>query len=153
MGLDITYYRQLAPAVKVEMDGDGNPKPYDKFFKGGSSMEWSESVWPGRAAPWRAEQIYSFSEAASFHAGSYGGYYHWRRQLAELSDDAEDFAELVNFADNEGVIGSIVSKKLAADFAKNRALAEKVDEYFFEKYKEWQKAFETAGDGGAVEFH
>jgi hypothetical protein len=53
--------------------------------------------------------------------------------------------------------GPIVSAKLAADFAKNQERADKYEttdaEWFRLKYADWRKAFETAADGGAVNFH
>jgi hypothetical protein len=64
------------------------------------------------------------------------------------------FSELIHFSDCEGVIGTAVSKKLAADFA---AFDEKAkaagNERYYAKYQEWRKAFEMAANGGAVDFH
>jgi hypothetical protein len=156
MGLDITYYRKLATAENVELE-DGYPVDYQHFVKFGASMEWSESEWPGRGAPLDPSAVYSFADSGSFRAGSYGGYNAWRRQLEVFADGTADFSELIDFADNEGTIGSIVSAKLATDFAKNydraKALGHEGETWFFEKYQDWQKAFETAADGGAVNFH
>jgi hypothetical protein len=86
----------------------------------------------------------------------------------------QPFWELINFADNEGTIGTEISKKLAADFEKMRDTIVKeawekwpsVDDfptvrheneqernYFMKKYDQWAKAFAIASDNGAVKFH
>ena len=154
MGLDITSYANLTPAPNAELE-DGYPKDYRQFVLFGSSMKWSESVWPGRGAPWDPDTVYGFTARQSFRAGSYSGYNSWRLELADLAQ-GNDFSELINFADNEGVIGSIVSEKLAADFARNEDRADQLwkgDEYSRQLYAKWQKAFEMAAHNGAVEFH
>ncbi len=62
--------------------------------------------------------------------------------------------ELINFADNEGIIGASVSVKLLQDFESfHRAAEQHEDGYFTEKYNAFMKAFELASDNGAVEFH
>jgi hypothetical protein len=165
MGLDITAYRKLWPAPQAEVDSDGYPKEYDKFAHFGSAtIQWTEEHWPGHSDGIKPG-VYGFAEAHGFRAGSYGGYNQWRNQLSCVmrGKPAEDlwkepiagpFAELIHFADNEGVIGPTVAAKLAKDFADNQARAEAVtDEYFLKKYNEWRKAFELAADDGAVDFH
>ena len=70
--------------------------------------------------------------------------------------------DLIDFADNEGVIGPETSKKLYKDFKDNlkRAMEYKPDpdvddmsEWFIVKYKVWMKAFELASANGCVQFH
>lgn len=68
------------------------------------------------------------------------------------------FYELIHFSDCEGTIGPEVSKKLYYDFVKFDQKAksysdEKIDDYFYRKYKEWKEAFRIASEGGAVSFH
>jgi hypothetical protein len=132
MGLDITAYRGLKPAPEAELDEDGYPVDYESYWRTG--------------------------------AGSYGGYNMWRRELAELGGISGDysqeppagapFAELVWFPDNEGVIGPVVAKKLLKDFQDHFEKAkDTLDNYSFDKYVDWMKAFEFASDNGAVEFH
>ena len=152
MGLDISYYRKLTVVPDAELDKDGDPKDYDNHVRFGRSMEWSESVWPGRNDPLEPNAIYSFVEKGKFHAGSYSGYGSWRRQLAEFAN-GDEFHELIDFSDNEGTIGPIVSAKLAEDFERNQKRADDHDDEWFRiKYREWRKAFETAADSGAVDF-
>lgn len=81
------------------------------------------------------------------------------RHMADARPDSP-FWELINFADNEGVIGTAASAKLARDFAEWQERAEKYAEklpiddeaWFLGKYADWRKAFELAADGGAVSF-
>jgi len=93
----------------------------------GAGMKWSESDWPGRAAGIPdADVAYSFADKQRFRAGSYSGYGEWRNSLATVAgfrsarhawENAHSgpFFELLNFADNDGVIGPEVSAKLARD--------------------------------------
>jgi hypothetical protein len=174
MGLDITAYRQLAIETDVETDDHGWPVDYDIYWRPGASLGFSEGNWPGRAKglPGDEDTIFSYGESYGFRAGSYSGYNDWRDWLARVAgwpnaDDAwahekdlvplfTAFHELINFADNEGVIGPEVSAKLAKDFADNQAKAQSMDDtdgYYYNRYQCWQRAFEMAADGGAVDFH
>lgn len=158
MGLDITAYKCLR---KIE-----NPK-FDEFedleceyqWCPGVSMEWSESIWKGRGYPIEVDAVYEWQETFSFCAGSYSGYNRWRRQLSEFKG-GQAFQELIEFADNEGVIGSQSSMKLKDDF--NKYYAEAIEysrklgldgNWFLEEYKNWSMAFELASQNGAVDFH
>ena len=172
MGLDITAYRQLKPALEVELDESGYPKESDKYWKPGAAVQWAEENWPGRTEGIDSNTIYEFAKDFNFRAGSYGGYNRWRDMLAKLAGygsagDAWNlvdrtfsgpFIELIDFADNEGVIGPKISAKLAKDFrdyeVKAKEFAETSGEsWFWEKYQNWKKAFEMAADNGAVDFH
>lgn len=162
MGLDVSAYRRLAccEGVSIERAID----EYDTYFHP-ASMRWSESHWPGRAEGLDAQAVYTFAEEFCFSAGSYSEHNEWRRELATLAgyaslddawinpDPAKPFNELLDFADNEGVIGPIVSAKLARDFAAHQVYADQRGGLFAERYARWRKAFETAADGGAVDFH
>ena len=111
-----------------------------------------------------------------FRAGSYSGYNAWREKLCwfalGLQPDAiwrgkdekyagKPFIELINFADNEGLIGPQTSAKLARDFQTNgEAIKEKAKrelgpeaDWFCNLYDTWQKAFELASGEGCVHFH
>lgn len=159
MGLDITAYKNLRKIENPELDEYGYPVDYESEWKPGDSMKWSEKYFPGRGEGVNADTTYSYEESFSFRAGSYSGYNWWRRHLEELSKDTLDFDELINFADNEGVIGPIVSKKLLEDFNKNKEKAKEYSktiedgDYWLEKYEAWLDAFEYAADNGAVDFH
>lgn len=69
------------------------------------------------------------------------------------------FQELIDFADNEGVLGTKVSEKLYYDFAGYHDKAMKYSkslsnngESWFDRYCKWEKAFDVARNNGAVEF-
>lgn len=169
MGLDISVYQKLVAAPNATLDEDGYPDD-DKFVvidKG--TIDWTEDHWPGRTNGITAG-VYAFTERAGFRAGSYSGYNRWRAWLARVSGHGTPdavwsaakptgpFVELINFADNEGIIGPVVSAKLAKDFAENEdrivAMADADDDtYNIEMYRQWRKAFEMAADGGCVNFH
>lgn len=186
MGLDITYYSRLVavtnPVIDVHYTEERDENhiwrfPAEGYWIGGASMAWSESQWSGRGADLDPDAVYAITgEVGDFRAGSYGGYNQWRDWLAQFASyesakavfrgdvTAGPFYELICFADNEGVIGPLVSAKLAKDFrnllapvwreARDR-LGEGSDNYryFIEKYRLWSTAFHAAAQGGAVEFH
>jgi hypothetical protein len=132
MGLDISYFSQLAPAPDVE-DGPVERDKYVRFFQ--SELDWTEMNWPGHSDGIKAG-VYSFAESGDFKAGSYSYYTWWRDQLARFAlgkpavrvwteNPSGPFIELIHFADNEGVIGPKMAAKLAKDFAdyEDRAIA------------------------------
>ena len=169
MGLDITAYRQLTPAPDAAFDKDGNLIEWQKFWQPGGSMDWSEKNWPGRAEGIAdSKTVYSFAEEFDFRAGSYSAYNEWRDWLARVGGwkTAEDawraesgpFFELVNFADNEGVIGPKVAAKLAKDFAAHDGRARSMDPdggdgYYYQLYRKWCRALDMAAENGAIDFH
>lgn len=171
MGLDITWYRGIARAAESEgRDEDG--LPLDGF-----NSFYLNSDFPGRADDITEGAIYSFEEEGDFCAGSYGGYNRWRDDLAKLAGYAATpharygstetrhdagawqassgpFWELINFSDCEGTIGTAVSAKLSADFAKYQPKADShPNEYFRERYARWRNAFDKAAQSGCVAFH
>lgn len=155
MGLDITAYRKLIIVEDPELDEDGDLLDWDTQWKPGGSMEWSEKHFPGRGEGVNPQKVYTWEESLGFRAGSYSGYNWWRKKLEEFAN-GDDFQELINFADNEGVIGPVVSEKLAKDFEKNMERAKEFalgDEGWFGLYISWHEAFEMASDNGAVDFH
>jgi hypothetical protein len=168
MGLDITAFRQLTPTPDVALDSYGAPVEWEKYWRP-HAIAWAEKHWPGRAEGVTEGTIYAAAETMNFRAGSYGGYNEWRHWLARVMGyaSAQDFwnrapagspfYELINFADNEGVIGPVVAAKLAQDFAENERRAEECAEgsqpFYMDRYRTWKRAFEMAADGGAVDFH
>lgn len=164
MGLDITAYKGLIKVENPELDESGCPENWEAEIT--FSTEYTERGFPGRTAGLPDEkEVYAFEDKCGFRAGSYSGYNNWRNQLAKLAGYKCDkdcwnnhtsgpFYELINFFDNEGIIGPIVAAKLAMDFSEFKAKAEAVeDEYLFEKYCEWRNAFIMASDNGVVVFH
>jgi hypothetical protein len=161
MGLDITAYRRLKPEPEAEFDEDRDlvtdDLVTDDLVLFGASQEWSESMWPGRAAPIELG-VYSFADSFRFRAGSYSGYNEWRRILAAARPNEAAFEELIDFADNEGTIGTVASAKLHGDFVRYREevlarVPPDERDWFETSYNAWMQAFEIASDGGAVKFH
>lgn len=163
MGLDMTAYRGLSKVENPVLDSDGNPSDWGTHFKSHITGE-QEKHWPGRADGVEKDTVYTFAESFGFRAGSYSGYNRWRDQLAKVaghasaaeawaSDHSGPFMELVNFSDCEGTIGPVVAAKLVKDFSAFKDAAQREDEYFFQKYCDWEKAFKMAADNGAVDFH
>ena len=163
MGLDITYYRQATSpteqqaAALQQFRGDDRR---DKAAGLGMHCVWINKSFPGREEGIPPHEFVAAECVGGFCAGSYTGYGRWRSQLAELvgrqqrSDSPGPFMELTYFSDCEGVIGPVVSAKLAKDFAMYQPFADShSDEWFRKKYAEWRVAFETAADGGFVDFH
>lgn len=159
MGLDITAFRKLTAAK----NGEGLDASGEVDWKAGWSRLYHNSDFPGRADD-VPEGIYRANDSMGFRAGSYSGYNRWREKLAALvgviprelweNPKPGPFAELINFSDCDGVIGTAISKKLAADFAEHQANADAhEDAWFRDGYAMWRKAFEMASDGGAVQFH
>lgn len=161
MGLDITAYKQLT-----------------KTEGGDVVLRGNLGAFAGREDGIAIGTAYHAAESFDFRAGSYGGYGTWREQLAKLAGypptEHRDhdgkiemlcaaacwngatgpFSELINFADNEGTIGPVVARKLAADFAQFEEQAKAArDGWFSDRYRDWKRAFEMAAQDGAVEFH
>ncbi|WP_099301884.1 hypothetical protein [Bacillus sp. Marseille-P3800] len=157
MGLDISAYKNLVKVNNPERDEYGELVNWSREWEPGASMEWSEKWFPGRGEGIDYKAVYTWDQEFSFRAGSYFGYGFWREKLSKFANDS-DFHELINFADNEGVIGPIVSAKLADDFNKNINQAMSYSktfadgEYWLNKYMNWKEAFEIASENGAINF-
>lgn len=170
MGLDITAYKGLVTVQNPKLDDEGYPVDWEKNWLPRHGVE-SEQHFPGRARGVDLEAVYTFTDSLRFRAGSYGSYNWWRDQLAKFAgyasaQDAWDkgstgpFSELIEFSDCEGVIGPVVSAKLARDFSDHATQAERYaatmgegGKHWFQLYRLWQSAFVMAADTGAVEFH
>lgn len=151
MGLDITAYEYVE---KSENDrGDFIKYNIKDFAERGDDLVEDAWYWGSGAT-------------FTFLAGSYLGYGAWQSRLCEfvhgmthdefwkLEDAAgKVFAELLNYAGNEGVIGPKTSAKLAADFeAWHERFVQENDEYDVRVYVNFMRAFQIAKDTGAVRF-
>lgn len=161
MGLDVTAYKKLKVVECPQLDKYGELVNWETEWRPGASMEWSEKHFKGRGEGVVASNVYTYEDSFDFRAGTYSGYNFWRAKLDEFKG-SEAFQELINFADNEGVIGYVISKKLLEDFKKYEKEAEEFSKtfddvgdgkWFIRQYRVWMKAFEMASDGGAVSFH
>lgn len=160
MGLDITAYKNLKEVEKPTFDEFGELENWETQWIPGDSMKWSEKHFPGRGEGVNPDGVYEWDDSYSFRAGSYFGYGWWRNKLSEFKGfESDDFKELINFADNEGVIGGFVSCKLFKDFSTNVESAVKYSSTFEEGkswlqlYFRWMTAFGFASQSGAVAFH
>lgn len=158
MGLDITAYKKLKVVENPQVDEDGDLVNWETEWTPGESMKWSEKHFPGRGEGIIADSTYTYEDSFGFRAGSYSSYGYWRDKLEEFKEN-EAFQELIDFADNEGVIGPVVSKKLLEDFKQHEKEAEEFSKtfddggWFIQQYKMWMEAFEMAADDGAIDFH
>jgi hypothetical protein len=168
MGLDVTYYTQ----VKFEKPNDSDD--YDGYEDG------FERVYHNTDFPGRCDDVpqgwYSSADSESVYRRAYSAYNRWRDELAKVAGWPEGsyeqygtkwpshaasawaategpFWELIHFTDCDGTIGTLVSQKLAKDFADFQSKADAVGGDFAEIYAKFRKAFEAASDGGFVKFH
>jgi hypothetical protein len=161
MGLDITWYRNLRPLP----DHPESDACWDEHVRLYDNSDFS-GRFEGLVA--RCYEQPGDGQSNSFRAGSYSGYNRWRENLCRLAlgvlpetiwGDPNRFIglpfyEIINFADNEGAIGPVVSAKLARDFAEFRDKAQRdMHEWDFKVYDNFQRAFEAAANDGAVQFH
>lgn len=138
MGLDIRTYtniRRVPPeeekAVLEHPDG-----PHEGAYEKGYAFPDINPHFPGREEG--VEEVpYAFDEDIHFRAGSYSGHSVFRQHICNVlglgvfrawiqskgTDTHGPFEEFLNFSDCEGVIGPVVSKKLAADFVEHEKVA------------------------------
>lgn len=177
MGVSIRGYRK---AKRVDMgifDADG--EPIDR--KTGTSIKYDAQVFanpdfPGRDEGVVSECFYISDEACEVGLMGYGRYSVMRNVLAKVagypemaceidgfkhmsncvacwSGESGPFSELINFSDCDGVIGPVVSKKLAGDFADFQEKADAFGSDEFSKfYAGMRQAFEFAAQDGFVTF-
>lgn len=163
MGLDITAYRKIEKMVEYE-----NRLRDDHFYL------VVNSDYP-QQADGLIRGFYSCnSNPFDLEVGSYLGYKLFREKLAKLIGTScrkiwknpvpGPFVELINFADNDGTIGPVTSKKLYKDFLDYIPKVQDAtgtgffgnqddDEFFISLYQGFMYAFEIASDGGCVVFH
>lgn len=161
MGLDITAYERVELLSETHTDEHYD---MDDVIVVSQIPEFI-----GRERPLIEGAAYRASgERIDFRAGSYSGYNLWRRTLAEMSSGRQDhfywaskdtslpFYPLVNFADNEGVLGSYACASLANDFDSYAAKAVDADGvvmFFLERYEFWRRACRMAAESGCVRLH
>ena len=191
MGLDISVISDIKP-----MDLPEGMKKWSEEYYNWEEKEGKEFWSPYNMEAFErhseglpdSELVYSDDgEYFSFRAGSYSGYGEWRNDLAiaagyeggseEVWMKADGgaygfpFEELINFPDNEGVIGPVVSQKLYDDFVNyEEEINHTIDQWYLKmvpgkeyagedmqwfknKYKDWKHAFDIARQNGMVIFH
>lgn len=152
MGLDITVYQNIKLANEIE----NSNYDFTAFV--------IEESWKDRIKNLEYGKHYTGIAVYSFGYG-YSSHGWFRDQLANLTQQNltwreapctpnTPFYELINFADNEGVIDFETSKKLYEDFIAWREKAyESSDERFIDCYDEWTEIFNHAKENGVVDFH
>lgn len=173
MGLDITAASRIEKVdVQVlvregetlkEIESSG--ALYDYAYDEGLLHVYANKDFPGREAPLEDGFYRVGGEQVSFPAGAYSGYNRYREALSVMAlgvtpdavwknpqeYDGQPFVEQINFADNEGAIGSHAAVKLAGDYAAWEARAMgTLDEWDRDRYRRWRHAFTLAADEGVV---
>lgn len=177
MGVDITAFKQLKKLDCV-FDADGYPiDPVTKeLLEGDWQQFYLNPYFPGRADEIENKAVYAYTDAEHVFGRAYSAYNRLRDDLAKLAGyplgQYEDhgnkrdsycvacwhgeqgpFAEIINFSDCEGTIGTAISAKLAKDFADFQDKADAHEEEQFRKfYAAMRTAFEMASDDGAVRY-
>jgi hypothetical protein len=165
MGLEVWVYSGLTKADNVEVDRDGYPREWDRFWRVEAPVKYTECIFPGRSAWLEQDAIYAFTGYAEFNAGTTKTYRAWRDTLGALAGYENikgawrtppplgaPFGELIYFHDCGGVLGPVVAAKLAQDFSAFRQRAENLGGAFFDLYSKWQRAFEMTAGTGALRF-
>jgi hypothetical protein len=174
MGLDITAYIGITPVSdEIQARLDQADDKWDEAYEMNLVFPYTNPDFPEHTEGLDTDRAYLVETSLGFRAGSYGGYGAWRQVLAEevanypsleafwqAPDYSKPFAWLVSFSDCEGTISHLRCVKLAKDFNEYELAARNVKwdatmpNYFFQKYQEWQKAFnEIAAKGGFLVFH
>lgn len=172
MGLDISYGKNIVAQPNAERDEEGDLIDWENLVELYVNPDYKQ-----RAIGIIEGCAYACTDTGGFRAGSYGGYNAWREELAKLAGyKAIDvgygssgkkhahsvwanpidgpFMELINFSDCEGVIGHVVSAKLAKDFAEFQDKADSnISSLFTDTYNNFRLAFEFASENGYVDFH
>ena len=174
MGLDISAYSHM---VKSSINPTTEEETEEAWERGAQCAFWYHGF--DRSGRGLVQDAWyeptDQTKSHGFRAGSYSGYNHWRKDLAEhvglelqpdgpndywgKPDTGQPFYELINFADNEGTIGPEAAADLLADFRaheKSYVAAHStgpMGEYDVERYHHWILAFELASQGGMVVFH
>lgn len=177
MGLDITAYKNIKKS-EAQLDDDGyaiDPATGEEIADGNWFPTWLNHDFPGRADDIEDGAVYTYEDCTGLDVG-YGGHFWWRDELAKMAGypvaeldmgylkqknyfggasqaGGGPFYELINFSDSEGIIGTEVSKKLAADFIKFEGNSKVMGERFATLYQRWKAAFEMASENGCVRFH
>lgn len=143
MGLDITAYANLKAVGKRT----GTDDDYD----GDNITLYDNTDFPGRCAPIDCEMLYTGDECDICFGLSYSGYNRFRDWIDAKFKGEEDAQLIVNFADNEGTIGTDACKKLAALFATKQHL--KADEEWGYHFNNLFAMLTFASNGGCLDFH
>jgi len=177
MGLDVTAYRRIQRVAEwpVGVETIDEVATYDDGYTyNGEPVTDVHPIFDRSFPEHRSDLtagIYTYTECASWCAGSYSGYGAWRDWLsiAALGVSAKtvwrDFdayrnrgvAWLINFSDCEGYIGPAVCRLILDDIrAHEDAIRSKATgpdaDYYLGRLDVWLAGLEVAADGGMLSF-
>lgn len=162
MGVDITAYSDLK-----KINADYNDAGDIVDANTGEILDDAVYLYANEHFLDRAKDIeegfYTYADSDTRLHLSYGAYNLWREKLSKMAgyptiEDAWNadngaFWELINFADNEGLIGTQACIKLAKDFSDYENIANSsIDVSFKDYYFCLKEAFEMASNNGAIVF-
>ncbi len=166
MGLDITSYQNATPApADLQAKIAASDEPRDAAYDAGVVIPYINPDFPGREEGITPDIAYDVGRRVLDIGMSYSGYNAWRAALAAMvgipnirewfrnPDMKAPFAELINFADNEGTIGPVVCARLTSDFdawADRAAANDDVSAYG--RYERMRAIFKHAAGSGFVVF-
>lgn len=128
MGLDIEAYKKMKKVAYPERDVDGGLVDWENLVEiDQSTLDYTEQYFKGRTQGLVAG-VYSPDDSLRFRAGAYSYYNRFREKLENIASNSQLF-ELIIFSERE-----------------------KLDEYDFETYLNFKKAFELASEEGCVQF-
>jgi len=165
MGLDITFYDEIH-VLDHEVEDDC----YDDHLV---AYKFPDHFPVTQRDFYRDEFCFEHTGVSYHWSSSYGGYGRLREQLScvggylledilELPETPEayaeiPFAELIHFADNEGIYGYDVAQKLLRDFEQYKEQFEAFflghDPYFVEEYNDYMVGLSLVGPNGLVVYH
>lgn len=163
MGLDITAYSE------VVYTGENDEEKFSENYK--TVYCYGLDSFPVHFDQTKTG-VYFYKKQYDFYHSGYGTYNGWRNRLSMLTNNMSDreiwdskdnklpFYYLINFSDCEGTIGTDICKKLYEDFKNNANkikkqlnLSDHYDEFFWDRYKEFRKAFCLASKNGVIRYH
>jgi hypothetical protein len=84
MGLEVWVYAGLTKAGNVDVDTDGYPRDWRRFWRA-AVVDSTEFTFPGRAEGLEQDAIYAYTSYSEFQAGTAKTYNAWRDTLARLA--------------------------------------------------------------------
>lgn len=159
MGVDCTAYEAVT-LVEARTISSMSDDDWDAVYDAGNLFLFNVAAFEARGDG-LATGIYSPSGKRLAWSSSYGGYNRFRRALclAALGVEPEavwndyetyeprPFAPLIHFADNEGFLGPMTCKRLAAD-----AEAPLVVPDYEDDWQRWRAMFALAAGTGVIRY-
>lgn len=172
MGLAIRYFKEVT-FIDQDKDKVGDKEAWlynaSTFSANGAGL-LPEGVEPIRRIENTCYGRFRVQQDAGISVGPYSLYRTWRQWLWKLIHDLSNinavwqapgsyehlaFFNLIHFSDCEGVIGPIVSARLAREFSVHQSKVDQLQDQHFLfvlLYRSFHQAFETAAGKGAVQF-